>query len=233
MGRELRRVPLDFDWPLKQVWKGYRTPPEYQFPTCPDCDGEGYGPEARAVANTFYAHRIGGHSADDLAWHDKLGQAEVDYLVEKGRLRVWRGGEWHTEPRTAAEVNEINRRTVGLDGHDAINRMLLVEFRCKVLGIEEKCPTCGGHGSVATDEQREAADAHQWTEPPTGEGYQLWETTSEGSPISPVFDTLDALCNYAADHCTTFGDARVSASQWRSMLDEGFVRHEVPGAVFI
>lgn len=33
-------------------------------------------------------------------------------------------------------------------------------------------------------------------EPPTGNGYQIWETTTEGSPISPVFETKDKLINY-------------------------------------
>ena len=26
MGRKLMRVPLDFAWPLKKVWKGYINP---------------------------------------------------------------------------------------------------------------------------------------------------------------------------------------------------------------
>ena len=26
MGREIRRVPLDFDWPLNTVWEGFLTP---------------------------------------------------------------------------------------------------------------------------------------------------------------------------------------------------------------
>ena len=32
--------------------------------------------------------------------------------------------------------------------------------------------------------------------PPKGEGFQLWETTTEGSPVSPVFETLDELCEW-------------------------------------
>lgn len=31
------------------------------------------------------------------------------------------------------------------------------------------------------------------TEPPTGDGYQLWETVSEGSPVSPVFEDREGL----------------------------------------
>lgn len=62
-------------------------------------------------------------------------------------------------------------------------------------------------------------------EPPTGDGFQLWETTSEGSPITPVFATLDELCAYAAEHCTTFADFKTTAAQWREMLEANFVRH--------
>lgn len=38
MGRELRRVPLDFDWPLKERWKGYVNP---HYHECPECKGRG------------------------------------------------------------------------------------------------------------------------------------------------------------------------------------------------
>lgn len=26
MGREMKRVPLDFDYPINQIWKGYWNP---------------------------------------------------------------------------------------------------------------------------------------------------------------------------------------------------------------
>src|SRR5688500_12984835 len=68
-------------------------------------------------------------------------------------------------------------------------------------------------GSSRRDKQR-----WQATEPPAGPGFQLWETTSEGSPVSPVFTTLDRLCTWAATHATTFGDARATKDQWKKML---------------
>ncbi len=50
------------------------------------------------------------------------------------------------------------------------------------------CSRCDGHGSVeAYPGQRADAEAWEPTLPPIGEGYQLWETVSEGSPCSPVF----------------------------------------------
>lgn len=48
------------------------------------------------------------------------------------------------------------------------------------------------------DETEESEEYESWqpTEPPAGEGYQLWETVSEGSPISPVFATKDLFAAY-------------------------------------
>ena len=36
----------------------------------------------------------------------------------------------------------------------------------------------------------------QELEPPSGEGWQLWETVSEGSPVSPVFATPEELATW-------------------------------------
>src|SRR5690606_114544 len=57
--------------------------------------------------------------------------------------------------------------------------------------------TCKGHGTVeAYAGQRADAEAWEPTEPPEGEGWQLWETVSEGSPISPVFETPEGLARW-------------------------------------
>lgn len=215
MSREVRRVPLDFSWPLNEVWGGYVMPEELSLPPCPDCRfGEdrstGYSPEAYAVSSSFYRHQIGGPRADMLAWHDKLGQAEVDMLIENGRLRELRSRvptednprdwEWVPVPRTAEEVNAANGPGRSMRGsHDGVNRMYLVAFRCERLGIRVECPTCDGKCEVGTDEQRAAHDAWEQTEPPTGDGWQLWETVSEGSPITPVFVSADALARHLTE----------------------------------
>lgn len=203
MGRTIKRVPLDFDWPLNKVWSGFLMPESVHLPECHDCKGDGYSVEARAIAETFYSHQVGGHNSAALAWNDKIGQAEVDNLVAEGRLSVLQKREptednprdwaWVQVPRTAAEINAENRRGAGMMGHDAINRMLLVRFRCDRLGIVKECPRCQGYGDIGTDEQRKAYDEWKGADPPIGEGWQVWETVSEGSPVSPVFSTKEAL----------------------------------------
>jgi hypothetical protein len=199
MGREVKRVPYDFDHPLNQVWPGYLMPDHLRERECAGCGGDGYSVEAQAIAGTFYPHQTGN---DALAWHDKIGQAEVDNLVAQGRLTAWRDGDWQKVPRTADEVNEEQRARRGFLGHDAINRMMLVRFRCERLGITEKCPDCDGHGCVEVyPGQRDEAEAWERTEPPVGDGWQVWETVSEGSPVTPVFRSPDML----ARHLSTVG----------------------------
>lgn len=56
-------------------------------------------------------------------------------------------------------------------------------------------------------------------EPPLGVGFQLWETTTEGSPISPVFKTLEELCEWCSKNCTAFGDKMLSKEEWMKDLE--------------
>ena len=54
---------------------------------------------------------------------------------------------------------------------------------------------------------------------------QLYETTSEGTPLSPVFhkDDFEQLCEWAEKNATTFADFKATKEQWKQMLSEGFV----------
>lgn len=61
-------------------------------------------------------------------------------------------------------------------------------------------------------------DGEEQYDPPTGDGFQLWETTSEGSPQSPVFATLEELCAWCEDNATTFASFKATKEQWFKML---------------
>lgn len=78
---------------------------------------------------------------------------------------------------------------------------------------------CSGEADYCIYNKQNRALWYQ--EPPEGEGYQLWENTTEGSPLSPVFPSLDVLCAWAADNATLFGDFKVSKDVWNRILSKG------------
>ena len=55
MGRELKRVPLDFVWPLNEPWRGYVNP-LHCATKCAACDGTGSSPEARHLRDLWYGY---------------------------------------------------------------------------------------------------------------------------------------------------------------------------------
>jgi len=144
MGRALKRVPSDFDWPLGTIWPGYMVSFENIL--------------ERYLPSMSYEERH---------------QLELHF----GRL--------------------LNLPTVNY-----------------------------GYGS-------EDYVDYTFLEPPTGEGYQLWETTSEGSPQSPVFMTLDELCAWCEENATTFADNGATAEEWKKMLSDGLVYHQEGNVMFL
>jgi len=143
MGRELKRVPMNFNAPLNEIWRGYIIPKEMlkTFPvtSCEDCTAQ--------------------HENDEDFCH------------------------------------------------------------------EEATPYCIYYNPVYRD---------QWHyEPPTGEGFQLWETTSEGSPVSPVFASAEELADWCTVHATTFASCKATKEQWLKMFSKGCIYHRQGNAVFI
>jgi hypothetical protein len=45
-------------------------------------------------------------------------------------------------------------------------------------------------------------------------GYQLYETTTEGTPVSPVFPSLEELAAWCEDGATVFADRKWTREQW-------------------
>jgi hypothetical protein len=86
------------------------------------------------------------------------------------------------------------------------------------------CARCAGSGQIwPTPQIKQQYEDWKEEEPPTGDGYQLWENCSEGSPISPVFTSLDDLCAWAAEGATTFGPYKATQAEWKAMLEDDFV----------
>lgn len=102
---------------------------------CEACGGSGLNPASRAISDGFYAHS----SPTGIGWNGAITEDEVEALIANHRL--WRPGEKRPRP-TAAEVNAANgpgRRGFGIFCHDAINRWILIETRCKRLGVWGIC----------------------------------------------------------------------------------------------
>lgn len=148
MGREVKRVAIEFDWPLKATWHGYLS--WFRPPKCGACEGSGWCPAAKAEYDRL---------SETRQYGDRLYTAVTDQFPD----RSW------------------------------------------------ACQWCGGKGSVLPTDPAVLAALAPWvnkwddysfpkTEPPVGDGWQLWETTSEGSPVTPVFATAEELARWCDDH---------------------------------
>ncbi len=333
MGRDLKRVALDFQWPLKKVWEGYLNPHWKKSIKCPHCDGTGDNIESRILYNLAYSHlfydickwipkcktegvnklaiqEMNKHALTNRFFNwaknvvksstlekletlrDKVFNSEVELwiamtpyiddsevntisqlvnqhtyvspvysFVEKDYEILMKHGEipeelfpdklryhfnnekgtWESLDRSSKD-NKDWKWTVcekpqlpPLDLlrkhflYSAITNSMSVYYVTKDLAEKEgwpvgKCEHCAGEGHTWPSEEVKN-DCENWEnyEPPTGEGYQLWETTSEGSPTSPVFKTLDELCEYAEKNCTTFGSSKTTKENWKRMLSDNLV----------
>jgi hypothetical protein len=173
MSREIKRVPLDFDWPIDETWKGYK-PPKDGTQDCESCDHTDgltrQGSALLAVIDSIPS-RATKASETDLVFLRALAKAsEEDATVSDDRYYSFLG---------------LDRTSVH---HD------LVKLVGKSLGISLACPACNGEGFVIVDAAQYAL-AKTWEpyEPPVGPGWQVWESVSTGSPITPVYPTAEAL----------------------------------------
>lgn len=139
-------------------------------------------------------------------WIHHISQEDVTALVEAGRLHdlthTWtRENGWQPkDPLVIPTAPEVNEWSISGFGHDSINASVVIRARCEREGVSDTCPTCDGHAGVEKyPGQRAEAEAWEPTDPPKGDGWQLWETVSEGSPISPVFATADDLAVWMSD----------------------------------
>ena len=266
MGRQLRRVPLDFQWPQNEPWEGFINP-HYTAVRCEPCDGRGSSPEFQVLCDRWYgkvpfkpedrgsvpitpeyppmwayaerqivqAPNYYGHVTQDKIfrnaerlsnlfngmWAHHLNQDDVDALVAADRLRGFTGSwtkdnGWQPhDPPHHPTAREVNDSEIGGFGHDSINMSIVVNAEAKRLGIETHCPHCDGSTAKWPSKAAEKRyDKWKSYEPPEGPGYQMWETVSEGSPISPVFATPEELASYLVQHRRQDG----SYESWMKMI---------------
>lgn len=265
MGRELKRVPMDFNWELNKIWKGFINPFEYK--RCKKCDGLGYSKEYEELKDIWYGWHNPSYKPNPYnsnarynanAWNHNLEQEDVNALVEAGRLFDFTRVPLNDEQReiiknskscwlpfdngyipTAKEVNEWSLKGFG---HDSLNCWIVIKAKLKREGKTHKCGHCNGSGEdwrhdngkwIQFKLKRQYENWKQY-EPPHGEGFQLWENTSEGSPMTPVFKTILELCEFCENgKISVFGGETATKERWLQMLDENFVRHEEGNMIFV
>lgn len=234
MGRLLRRVPLDFDWPQDKVWEGFLMPDDLRLDDCPDCMGTGATP-ARQWLNKVasYISIIAGDHNDEergLPMHPYLTSAPWGAPVDRP------GTEFTDFARALAPEAVFGARGVHVD-HYRVTQALLEAAR-----LSDRwgwCPRCEGSALIeAWPGQQEKAEAWEPTEPPSGEGWQMWEDTSEGSPISPVFDTPEKLALWLANSTrSAFASYRLTYDQWLEFIKQPagspLMTQVAPGVTFI
>jgi hypothetical protein len=160
-------------------------------------------------------------------WKHHLNSADVAALLKADRLydfthQVIPGKGWQRrEPPVVPTPEEVNSWSIQWCGHDAINAAVAVRARCEREGYPVVCSVCKGEAGLWRDAEHKAAhEAWERTDPPTGDGWQLWETVSEGSPISPVFPTADGLVEWM----TTEDARRGAMGPWLWGQAEAFVK---------
>ena len=197
----------------------------------------------REAAIRHEIRRLHGHWVGQ--WNHQLIQADVDALLAHDRLWDFTRRPINAEQEKIVEAKlargenswlpfdnghrptaaEVNTWSIGGHGHDGLNSGICVEARCEREGVPYMCARCAGSGKIWPTPEIEP-QSEDWTPPapPVGGGYQLWETCSEGSPVSPVFGSLEELCAWAEPSATTFGSYnKATAAEWRQMLDDDFV----------
>lgn len=336
MGRQVKRVATDFEWPLDKVWEGYINPWYKSRMNCFSCDGSGYSPMADFFKDQWYGNtefnpveygselmtpeteavrRFVEFQVDrsmkaaaegvqqkynretkeftyngthcyytenglltreeaiqkeinrllemwNQQWCHHLIEADVKALVEANRLSdfifrplpgipieqyirthayfLWveagrptgdgsdfwlKSEELHSRhwlPYQNGYIptpQEVNAWAISGFGHDSINCHVCVDARCKREGYEVLCPDCKGSGHFwSPPDDEEKAEEWEPTEPPAGEAYQIWETVSEGSPISPAFKDPRILAEWMSNAKPWGAAQAMSAERWLEFI---------------
>ncbi len=222
MGREIKRVPLDFDWPLNKVWEGFLMPERLERNPCPDCQG------GQTYAG-WWLQRL----------CQRLGMLAEDISEQqRGRpLHPWLALDPYPVTdsthlfmaatrviRPSADMVDLVRG-LGFDGMGTDYKIYQAISKAAGLPHFGHCVTCDGSGGLEVYVgQNTDRDAWKESEPPAGEGWQLWETVSEGSPISPVFADADGLAHWLTteDACWGAMSRPMTIEQARGFVSVGW-----------
>lgn len=216
MGREIKRVPLDFNWPVGKIWQGFLNPHyDGHCQNC-SCGGSGYTTARQRLDELVRLILLSGEDANRGKCHP--------YFSEMGSLYSTRG------ITPSPDMVELSTGLAGREpsflGHDACDAWRASRAVIIAAGLPEDawgiCQNCKGEGSVwDSPENKEKAEAWESYEPPTGEAWQLWETVSEGSPCSPPCASPEELAKWLTTPGNYAGriDSGTTYEQWLRFIN--------------
>jgi hypothetical protein len=210
MGREIKRVALDFEWPMDKVWEGFLLPDSLHGRRCEHCNGSGQTHFGWWLQHFSY---LMGMLAEDVR-DQEHGEPMHPWLKEfphpHGHFndrqfvidRPSRDALNFFAALLEVEPEKINGGIFGSERpHYIVMRKLLA-----LAGTDVTCSVCNGEGSTEVyPGQRAEAETWEPVEPPAGPGWQMWETVSEGSPISPVFADAEGLVQWMMSPAVCWG----------------------------
>lgn len=210
MGREMKRVAMDFCHPLGETWPGYLCPHTGQ---CLPCGGSGYTKAAQRLNDLVSLLMLSGSDAMAGKCHPYFHEAPL-YRTQG----VICGADM------VALTSGLAGRAPSFFGHDSCDQWSASKKIIAAAGLPEGWGTCADCSGTGTPPDIYALqEAWQATEPPAGDGFQMWETCSEGSPVSPVFATKEELARWLADTgASRFGREIADFDEWMRIIDGGF-----------
>jgi len=224
MSREVKRVPLDFKYKLNEVYEGYINPTKSQ--SCPKCNGNGTSKEYAIYSSLWYGNNSGLYVPNPYrenarynptALQYNLNEDDIKALMNRDRLSGFKKGYIPTP-------KEVNQHYIKEPfGHDSLNQWIVIDARLKKLNLPSECSKCKGTGYYWGSKEKEDR-YNNWVsfEPPIGEGYQIWETISEGSPVSPIFDIPKDLAEWMVNNDKTI-TKDTTLEQWVKFIEkEGY-----------
>jgi hypothetical protein len=206
MGREIRRVALDFKCEIGEVWPGFIN---NHWRDCPHCQ-HGYTLAGARLGDLVSLIMLSGDDARRGKAHPYFYDAPLHSTA--GRM---------PPSKDMADLTEgLAGRTPSIMGHDSCDKWSATKKIIAAAGMPKDwgiCPQC--KGDAVDPAVKEAYEAWTETPPPAGDGYQLWSTTTEGTPMTPVFKTPEELARHCADEgVSSFGRDTASYDVWLKFI---------------
>jgi hypothetical protein len=148
----------------------------------------------------FEALRLARHY--NSLWKYHLNESDIDILVKRPEAlgnthHQDEDGSWiENNPRVRPTTEELQTLMMTSISDSRIEYHLINGI-CENEGVPYLCDGCEGDIEIwPSPEDRKLYDEWERPEPPSGVGYQLWSTVTEGTPNSPVFETPEELADF-------------------------------------